>query len=112
MLSYQTITPHIHWRNSTELEIPKLKNHFISGLSSLHNNLPIDLGFRLLTHYRIIFNLLQTNLLNTKLSENFYLHGRFGFNANPFAINTTKMIILNNIKTLLAIPHKKLKAGT
>ena len=38
---FQLVPPHLHQRNAAERAIQTLKNHFIAGLVSTHNDFPI-----------------------------------------------------------------------
>ena len=48
---FQLVSPHIHWRNSSEQAIGTFKEHFIAVLSSTHKDFPLHLWCRLIPHH-------------------------------------------------------------
>ena len=53
--NYHIVYPHIHRRNASDRAIQTFKNHFVSGLSSVHKLFPMHLWCRLIP--QIIFSL-------------------------------------------------------
>ena len=90
---YQLLPPHIHRRNAAERAIQTFKNHFIAGLSSVHNLFPMHLWCRLIPQIILPLNLLQGSRMNPKLSVHGQVHGSFDFNATPLTPPGTKIII-------------------
>ena len=93
---FQLVPPHIHRRNSAERAIRTFKEHFISGLSSTHKDLPLHLWFQLIPHAILTLKLLRQLRMNPKLSGYAQLHGEFNYDATPLSPPGTQFIIHEN----------------
>ena len=93
---FQLVPPHLHRRNTSERAIQTFKNHFIAGIVSTHNDLPLHLWYRLLPQAIVTLNLLHPSRINPTLSAHAQLHDQFDFNATPFALTGTKVIVHQN----------------
>eukprot|EP00978_Attheya_sp_CCMP212_P005327 scaffold11894_cov53-Attheya_sp.AAC.5 len=92
-IDFQLVPPHIHHQNAAERAICTFKNHFIAGLCSADENVPLHLWDRLLPQAMISLNLLRGSCLNPKLSAYAQVHGAFDFNRTPLAPPGTKVLI-------------------
>ena len=92
-LQYQLVPPHMHRRNAAEKAIQTWKQHFISGLSSVHPQFPLLEWDRLTFQGMMTLNLLRNSRVNPKLSAWEYLFGRYNFNATPIAPPGMKMVV-------------------
>ena len=88
--------PHLHQRNVSERAIQTFKNHFIYGIVSTHKDFPLHLWCRLLPQAIVTLNLLLPYRINPTLSAHAQLHRQFDFNAIPFALPGTKVIVHQN----------------
>ena len=91
--TFQIVPPHLHRRNAAERAIQTFKNHFIAGIVSTHKDFPLRLCCHLLHQSIVTLNLLQQPRINPTLSAHAQLHGHFDFNATPFALPGTKVIV-------------------
>jgi hypothetical protein len=66
-IAYQFVPPHCHRRNAAERAIRTLKEHFVSGLSSVDPSFPLHLWDIILPHADITLNLLRTSRLHLQL---------------------------------------------
>ena len=94
---FQLVPPHLHQRNAAEREIQTLKNHFIAGLVSTHDDFPMQLWCCLLPQAIVTLNLLCQSCINPFLSAHVQLNSKFNYNATPFVPPGTKVIV--HIKT-------------
>ena len=90
---FQLVPPHLHRRNAAEIAIQTFKNHFIAVILSTHKNFPLHLWCRLFLQAIVTLNLLSLSRINPTLSAHAQLHGKFDFNATPFAPPGTKVIV-------------------
>ena len=91
--TFQLVPPHLHRRNAAERAIQTFKNHFISGMVSIHKYSPLHLWCRLLPQSIVTLNLLRPSRINPTISAHEKLHGLFEFNATTFAPPGTKVIV-------------------
>jgi hypothetical protein len=89
---YQLVPPHCHRRNAAERAIRTFKEHFVSGLSSVHPTFPLQLWYRLLPQAEIKLNLLRTSRLHPQLSAAAHFHGLVDYNKTAFAPPGCKII--------------------
>ena len=82
---YQLVEPHNKRVNAAEKAIQTFKDHFISGLSSVHSKFPLFLWDELLPQACLTLNLLQKSRTCPKLSAHEHLEGIFNFASHPLA---------------------------
>jgi hypothetical protein len=91
-IAYQLVPPHWHRRNATERAIRTLKEHFVTGLSSVDPSFPMHLWDRLLPKSEITLNLLRTSRLHPQISAAAHYHGLVDYNKTAFAPPGCKII--------------------
>ena len=89
----QLVPPNMHSTNEAEKDIVTFKNHFISGLATVHPNFPIHLWCRLIPLATTTLNLMRPSRINPKLSAYEILNGTFDYNRNPIATPGTKVVV-------------------
>ena len=89
----QLVPPNNHRRNYAERAIGIFKNHFISGLSTLHRIFPLELWCRLLPQAEDSLNILQFINFNPSISAYTALHGEFYYESTPILSPELKLII-------------------
>ena len=92
-LAFQLAPPYIHRQNAAERAIRTFKNHFISGLCSVHPSFPMSEWDRLLPQAELSLNLLRASRVNPKLSSYAFLFGNFDFNKTPLAPPGSKITV-------------------
>jgi hypothetical protein len=91
-IHFQVAPPHMHGRNSAEIAIQTFKNHFIAGLCSVDQNLPLRLWDRLLPQATLTLKIMRQYRLNPKVSAYIQLYGHYDFNQAPMAPPGTRII--------------------
>ena len=94
---FQFAPPYPHCRNASERTIFTFNNHFISGLCSTDEKLPLNLWDKFLPQCLIRLNLLRGSRINTKLLAYAQFHGAFYFNGTP--LNPTGNRVLLHLNT-------------
>jgi hypothetical protein len=84
-MTYQLVPPHYHRRNAADHAIMTLKEHFVTGLSSVYTYFPMNLWDRLLPQAETTLNLLRTSRLHPQLSAAAHFHGLIDYNKTAFA---------------------------
>ena len=84
-VKYQLAPPHDHRTNAAERAIRTAKNHLAAGWWSMDDKFPMYLWDKTVPQAELTLNLLRGSRINPKLSAWEQLHGRFDFNATPFA---------------------------
>ena len=84
-VSYQLTPAGNHSRNAAERAIQTFKNHFISGLSSVNPQFPLQHWDKLLPQAELTLNLLRPSRINPKISAYNLVHGLFDYSAHPLA---------------------------
>jgi len=92
-LTFQLTPPHNHRRNYAEKAIGVFKDHFISGLCSLHPSFPLHLWCRLLPQAEDSLNMLRTSNINKHMSSYEELHGPYDYNQTPMLPPGLKILI-------------------
>ena len=92
-ISFQLAPPHSHRRNAAERAIRTWKNHFISGLCTVHPKFPMHLWDRLIQQSVITLNLLRSCRRNPAISAYAALEGNFNYDATPLAPPGCKTVI-------------------
>ena len=92
-MTYQLVPPNNHRRNYAEKAINIFKNHFISGLSSLHKQFPLTLWCRLLAHAADTLNMPRSSNLNPSISSYNELYGNYDYEKIPILPPGLKLII-------------------
>ena len=82
-IELQIVPPNLHRTNAAEKEIGLFKDHFISGLATVHPSFPLHLWCRLITLAFTKMNLLRQFHINPKLSAYEILNGVFDYNKTP-----------------------------
>jgi hypothetical protein len=95
-IAYQLVSPHCHRRNAAERAIRTFKEHFVTGISSVEPDFPLNLWDRLLPQAEITFNLLRTSRLHPQLSAVAHFHGLMDYNKTAFAPPGCKIIAHEN----------------
>ena len=99
-VDYQLVPPSMHRRNAAEKAIRTYKNHFITGLTLLDPDFPMQQWDRLVCQSLITLNHLRNARANPKLSAHAYLYGMHDFNRCPMAPPGTKVVVHSK-------PHKR-----
>ena len=73
--------------------LSELGNFFKSGLESTNTKLPVSECDRLIPQFIINLNLLQSSILNPKLSSFAYLHEIFDLNITPLVTPGIRLLI-------------------
>ena len=92
-ISFQLVSPHNYRDNLAVQAIHTFKNHFKTGLSTVHPDFHIAEWDRLLPQAFITLNLLCTANANPNLSAHSYLFGNFDFNRTLMAPLGSKIVI-------------------
>ena len=92
-ITYQIVPPYNHRANLAERAIETLKNHFKSGLSTIHPDFTVAEWDCLLPQAFLTLNLLRPSTVNSNLSSYTYLFGQFDFNKTPLAPPGPKLVI-------------------
>ena len=79
----QLVPPDTHQRNLAEQAIQTFKNHFISILSGVDKNFPMQWWDRLIPQAVLTLNLLRQLHVNPNVSAHQYINGPFDYNAMP-----------------------------
>jgi hypothetical protein len=82
-IDYQVAPPHIHRQHNAERAIQTFKNHFITGLCSVHPN--FKFWDKLLPHATITLNLLHKSRINPRMYAYAQLNGHHDFNRAPMS---------------------------
>ena len=90
--SVQLAQPYSHKINAAERAIRTFNNHFVAGLLSVENNLPIYLWCRKVKQAKTTINLLITSITNLRLLVYVQIFGQFDFNATPMALPGIEII--------------------
>ena len=94
-IQLQLTPPHQHRTNAAEKGIGIFKDHFISGLATVHPDFPLHLWCRLIPLAVTTLNLLRPSNLNPRLSAYELLNGIFDYNKTPLAPPGAKVIVHN-----------------
>jgi hypothetical protein len=92
-VNLQLVPPNLHRTNAAEKAIGIFKDHFITGLATVHPNFPLHLWCRLLPLAVTTLNLMRPSNVNPKLSAYELLNGVFDYNRTPLAPPGTKVIV-------------------
>ena len=92
-ITYQIVPPYNHRANLAERAIETLKNHFKSGLSTIHPDFTVAEWDCLLPQDFLALNFLQQSNVNPNLSAYVYLFGQFIFNKSSLAPPASKVVI-------------------
>ena len=87
------VPPYVHRVNEAEKAIDSYKNHFISGLSTLHPEFPLHLWCMLTSLARTTLNLLKPSRINPILFAEECLNGVFDRNKMPIAPPGCKVVV-------------------
>ena len=87
------VPPYMHRVNAAEKAIDSYKNHFISGLATLHPDFPLHLWCRLIPLASTTLNLLRPSRINPRLSAEECLNGVFDCNKTPIAPPGCKVVV-------------------
>ena len=87
------VPPYMHRVNAAEKAIDSYKNHFISGLATVHPDFPLHLWCRLIPLASITLNLLRPSRINPRLSAEECLNGVFDYNKTPIAPPGCKVVV-------------------
>ena len=92
-LTLQLVPPNVHRTNAAEKAIGTFKDHFITGLATVHPEFPLHLWCRLIPLAETTLNLLRPSNINPRLSAYEILNGIFDYNRTPLAPPGTKVIV-------------------
>ena len=67
-IQLQIVQPNLHRTNAAEKAIGIFKDHFISGLATVHPSFPLHLWCRLIPFAVTTLNLMRLSRINPKLS--------------------------------------------
>ena len=84
-VNYQLVEPKNHHVNAAEHVIRTFKNHFVAGLSSVHQKFPMYLWDELPPQAFITLNLLRASRMCPKISAYAHLNGTYNFDTTPLA---------------------------
>ena len=91
------VPSYIHRVNAAKKTIDSYKNHFISGLATMHLDFPLHLWCRLILLASITLNLLWLSRINPSLSAEECLSGVFDYNKTPVALPGCKVVVHESI---------------
>jgi hypothetical protein len=91
-ITFQSVPPYSHRRNSAERAIRSFKDHLIAGLCLTDKSFPMHLWDRLLPQAVMTLNMLITLRINPKLSAATHIFGQCDFNRAPMAPPGTRII--------------------
>lgn len=80
---YQLPPPGNKRKNNAERAIQTYKNHYISGLATVHPDFPLNLWDQLIEHGEITLNLMRQSRQHPHLSSYEHVCGHFDYNATP-----------------------------
>ena len=92
-IDMQLVPPNLHRTNTAEKAIDIFKDHFISGLATVHPSLPLNLWCRLIPLAATTLNLMRPSRINPKLSAYEILNGVFDYNKTPIAPPGCKVVV-------------------
>jgi len=92
-IDIQFVPPHNHRANAAERAIKTVKEHFISGLATVHYDCPLQLWDQFLEQAQDTLNLMRMSRRNNKISAYEELDGKFDFNKTPLAPIGTKALV-------------------
>ena len=98
-----------HRRNGAECDIRTFKNHFVTVLASVDNNLPIYLWCQIVKQAEINIYLIIKFVTNPSFLEYAQIFETFDFDATPMAPPGTK--IMAHLKPCQRATWKKLGVG-
>ena len=84
-ITLELVLPRCHRRNAAEVAIHNFKSHFLSVLSRVSDNFPIQLWDRLLPQTEITLNLLRQSNATPAVSAYTHLRWPFDYNKMPLA---------------------------
>ena len=79
----QLVTPHKHWRNSSEMAVRTSKNHFIAAPWTVEPIFPFYVWDSFLPQVTMILNMLRRSWLNPELSAYEQVAGIHHFEKTP-----------------------------
>ena len=80
---YQLVPHNIHRKHYVECAIRAFKSYFLSILSGVTPNYPLNLWDLLLPHTKLTLNLLRQATLDPNISAWGYFQGPFKYNVTP-----------------------------
>jgi hypothetical protein len=89
----QYAPPGNHRANAAERAIQTWKDHFISVLSTVDPDFPMEAWDKLVPQAELTLNLLRASTLNPDISAWALLHGAFDYNRTPMAPAGTKVLV-------------------
>ena len=92
-INFQLTPPHVHRCNASERAIRTWKDHFLSGISSVHSQFPMYLWDRLIPQANITLNLLRKSRIHPTLSAYEELEGKFNYNKTPLFPPGCKVLV-------------------
>ena len=92
-VTFQLVSPHVHFRNAAERVIQTWKNHFLVEIATLDAKFPIQESDRLLPQCDITLNLLRSSRWQPNLSAYAATFGNFNFNQTPLAPQGTRVLV-------------------
>ena len=92
-IELQLVPTNLHRTNATEKEIGIFKDHFISGLATVHPSFPLHIWCRLIPLADTTLNLMRPSRINPKLSAYEILNGVFDYNKTPIAPPGCKIVV-------------------
>ena len=92
-IELQLVPPNLHRTNAAEKEIGIFKDHFISGLTTVHPSFPLHLWCRLIPLAVTTLNLMRPSRIDPKLSAYEMHNGVFNYNKTPIAPPGCKVIV-------------------
>ena len=91
-IELQLVLPNLHRTNAAEKAIGIFKDHFISGLATVHPSFPLHLWCRIIPLAVTTLNLMRPSRINPKLSTYEILNGVFYYKKNPIAPPGCKVV--------------------
>lgn len=92
-IAFQLTPAGMHRRNTAEHAIRTAKNHFITGLCTVHPKIPLYLWDKLIPQAKLTLNMLRGSRMNPKLSAWDQVCGVFDYNATPLGPPGTRILV-------------------
>ena len=89
----ELVPPHDYRTNPAKKCIDTFKCHFISGLSAMDPNIPVNLWCRLLPQCQGILNMLRTSYQHPHISAYTHVDWIFDYNTTPMAPSGIKALV-------------------
>ena len=91
-MAYQLTLKGKHSRNSSDKLIQTWKDHFLSGMASIHPDFTLSQWCKLVEQSNITLNLLRQSRINPKLSVYAQVFGSLGYQKSPLPPPVMKVL--------------------